>query len=170
MYAFCNAWKAFDETFVSICPGPIQKAQLTGVRSEFFKPRTGGVLESLAGDWRPSISTMMTSFTPVFVSQPYMARRSSMAWRRPKSWPTFFSGRRASKISRQVESMKEKSSLLRSSLSPSAGNIEMWRGLFFWIVRIKGGRCEHGSHRFTTEMEFNVLVYQSRLHRQLQGS
>lgn len=51
----------------------------------------------------PSISTTMTNLTPVFVSQPYIANRSSTAWSNPKSWSAVLCGRRASKMSRQDE-------------------------------------------------------------------
>jgi len=101
----------------------------TGVRSEVLIPR---MALPLPCDWTslPSMSTIITSLIPVLVSQPYMAKRSSIACSSPKSWPTGLLGMRASKISSELESMKENSSLFRASSAPSAENNEMCKGLF----------------------------------------
>jgi len=103
----------------------------TGVRSEFFRPIGSVVLPLCGCSILPDMSTTMTNLTPVLVSHPYMARRSSIACSSPKSCPTGLVGNRASKISRHVDNMKENSRRFRELCSsPSAGKSEMCNGLF----------------------------------------
>jgi len=126
MYAVCRALKALKEA-VSGQDGECHREQArTGFMSASRRPTAVEVLLSSAVAGRPSISTTTTSLTPVLVSQPYMASRSSTAWRRPKSWSDVLCGRRASKMSRHDERRNWNSSGARSS----AGNREMCRGLF----------------------------------------
>jgi len=102
----------------------------TGFKSESRNPMVELDFESLIVACRPSMSTIMTNLTPVLVNQPYMARRSSMAWSSPKSWSAVFCGIRASKISRHDDSRKENSRASRLS----GGKSEMWSGLFLSAV------------------------------------
>jgi len=51
----------------------------TGFTSESLKPIVVLILASLAVVGRPSMSMTMINLTPVFVNQPYVARRSSSA-------------------------------------------------------------------------------------------
>lgn len=115
----------------------------TGFRSASRSPTVTGDFMSKGFAGRPSMSTTMTNFTPVLVNQPYMASRSSTAWSNPKSWSTVLWGRRASNMSRHDDRRNWNSKGARSS---SAGNKEMWRGLFYPQVnpvvdRILGSRC-----------------------------
>lgn len=52
---------------------------LTGFTSESLNPMVALILASVAVVGRPSISMTMINLTPVFVNQPYVARRSSSA-------------------------------------------------------------------------------------------
>ena len=64
------------------------RARKAGFRSESRMPKyaTLFLMPSIAAPaGLPSMSTTATNLTPVLVSQPYMARRSSMACNRPKS-------------------------------------------------------------------------------------
>lgn len=99
---------------------------LTGFKSASLSPIMAVVLLSLLLVARPSISTTIMNLTPVLVSQPYIAIRSSTAWRRPKSCSAVLYGMRASKISRHDERRKENSRGARSS----GEKREIWRGLF----------------------------------------
>jgi hypothetical protein len=76
------------------------------------------------------MSTTTTNLMPVFVSQPYIDKRSSTAWSSPKSWSDVLCGSLASKMSRQEERRNWNSRGARSS----GGKSEMWRGLFYDIV------------------------------------
>lgn len=62
-----------------------QAGYRTGFKSASRSPTAVAALLSRAVAGRPSISTTMTNLTPVFVNQPYIASRSSTAWRSPKS-------------------------------------------------------------------------------------
>jgi hypothetical protein len=84
----------------------------------------------------PLISTTTTNFTPVFVSKPYAARRSSIAYRRPKSPDRpppeeALDLERDSKMSRVLARRRENWRGVRSgALSGAEGKRVMWRGLF----------------------------------------
>ena len=110
---------------------PKDGQEQTGVRSLFLRPRPALTLAPSAGT--PSMSTTITSLTPVFVTHPYMASLSSNACSRPKSCVRPFVGIRASKMSRQELSINEYSSLSRSASYPipMAGKSEICNGLLF---------------------------------------
>ena len=102
----------------------------TGFTSESLRPMVVLILVSVAVIGRPSMSMTMINLTPVFVNQPYVARRSSSAWSNPKSWSAVLWGIRASKISRHDDNTKENSRASRLS----GGNNETWSGLFYsWL-------------------------------------
>jgi hypothetical protein len=82
------------------------------------------------------MSTTATKRTPVLVSKPYAASRSSMAWSRPKSPErpppeVRLALERASKMSRVLERRSENwRGVRRGALLGCDGKMEMWRGLF----------------------------------------
>lgn len=120
--------------------GSRQGVGLTGFISASLSPTAAADLVSRGLAGLPSMSTTMMNLTPVLVSQPYMASRSSTAWRRPKSWSAVLCGKRASKMSKHDERRNWNSRGARSS----AGNSDMCNGLFFATVQygIRPVLCE----------------------------
>lgn len=91
------------------------------------------------------MSTTTTNRTPVLVSNPYAASRSSIACRRPKSPErppplVVFALERDSKMSRVLARRRENWRGVRSGVLVGAeGKMEMWRGLFcVEHVRLRG--------------------------------
>lgn len=75
------------------------------------------------------MSTTMINLTPVFVSHPYVASRSSIACSNPRSWSIDLLFWRISKMSRQEFIRNEKSSIE----SKCGGKSAMCRGLSFQL-------------------------------------